>query len=116
MSLKEVLQTTGLSKDQLTKLLLDVPTQPDLAQLRKDAGYKTQDEIVDSIKQAFLENGIDERTMTRKSWSEYERGIASPRLSLKGWLVLCQVLKCSPDHLAQVIEVTNLQSMAKKDE
>ena len=110
MSLKEILRTAGVSLEELSAMVTTANEEPDLAQLRKDAGYKTQEEIVEDIKLAFLENGIHDRTMTTKSWSEYERGVRVPRLSLKGWLVLCKVLGCSQDELIKAIERSGKQA------
>lgn len=106
MSLQELLKISGMSKDQLIDLL-EQPEETDLAQLRKNAGFDTQSKIVEAIKQAFAENGIDNRTMTQKNWSEYERGLATPFLSLKGWLILCKLLKCTPEELANAMDVVN---------
>jgi len=115
MTIKEVLRSTGLSLEQLSEIVMTASDQPDLAQLRKKAGFKTQDEIVDAIKQGFVNEGIEERTMTRKSWSEYERGTRSPQLSLKGWMVLCEVLQCTPQELIKAIDHTALDTSAKEN-
>lgn len=104
MTIKDVLRSTGLSLDQLSELLSSASKEPDLAQLRKNAGFVTQGDIVDAIKKKFADEGIEERTMTVKSWSEYERGVRVPQLSLKGWMVLCSVLECTPQELIKAID------------
>lgn len=104
MSLKQILQETGLSLKELTHLL----GVGDLAQLRKNAGFDTQESIVEAIKTAFISQGIKERTMTTKTWGEYERGERYPSFSLRAWLVVCKLLGCSPEELADALEKSAL--------
>ena len=115
MSLQELIKFTGMSKQQLTQLL-EQSEEPDLAQLRKNAGFATQSQIAEAIKHAFQENGIDDRTMNQKNWSEYERGVATPFLSLKGWLIVCKLLKCSPEDLVKAMDCINKRAkMSEKN-
>ena len=111
MILKQVLQDTGLSLKELTAII----GVGDIASLRKKAGFETQEAVVVAIKQAFKDNGIEERTMTAKSWGEYERGERSPSLSLKAWLIICDVLKCSPEELINALENSVLAQINKKN-
>lgn len=104
MSLKQILEKTGLSLKDLTHLL----GAGDLVQLRKKAGFETQESIVEAIKEAFESHGIKERTMTTKTWGEYERGERYPSFSLRAWLIVCKLLACTPEELADALEKSAL--------
>jgi hypothetical protein len=106
MSLQKLMKMTGMSKEQLAQLI-DESEDADLAQLRISAGFETQLQIAEAIKQAFAQHGIDGRTMNQKNWSEYERGLATPFFSLKGWLVVCDLLKVTPNELVKAMDVTS---------